>query len=296
MSPKIRSAESTRFCRLCLTGKGQLHLIFGGGISDLAEKIYDITALELADINGMPSLICDLCRSQVLVSHQFVLQCRVSDWKIQKLVLGSPPVRQDVKVPRLSVDSSSSGIGELTADDSGTSAKVPTKTVAAISPKHDLLRRLKNDDKEARRRHSVDHKSKPKKSSKKRRLSDSSQHDKAMVKVRHDVAEDNRKQKCPTCGVRVIHLNNHIANVHKKAAKLECGICGKTYKNQSIFSCHMNSHNGIRPYKCKLCDKSYSYATSLFDHVKSHQERYHCTVCQAGFTHKRVMWKHMLTH
>ncbi|XP_038106366.1 uncharacterized protein LOC119766063 [Culex quinquefasciatus] len=66
------------FCRLCLNKQG-LDRIFGGGITDLAEKIYDITALELADINGMPSLICDLCRSQVLVSHQFVLQCRVSD-------------------------------------------------------------------------------------------------------------------------------------------------------------------------------------------------------------------------
>lgn len=37
---------------LCLTDEGPLHPIFGGGIADLAEKIYDISSLEVGGILG----------------------------------------------------------------------------------------------------------------------------------------------------------------------------------------------------------------------------------------------------
>ncbi|KAL9704353.1 hypothetical protein quinque_007871 [Culex quinquefasciatus] len=302
MAQMIPSARSTHVCMLCLTDEGPLHPIFGGGIADLAEKIYDISSLELADITGIPSLICELCRSQVLVSHQFVLQCRVSVWRFRKLVVAAPPVRQDVKVPRLSIDSSSSGIGELTADDSGTSAKVPTKPVA----QHDLLRRLKHDDKAARR-HSVDQVRKtdsPKKPPKQRRLSDSSQHNPLEVTIKTEPddddddreGKDNRKKQCTKCGRRVIHLGKHMNVVHAAVQKHACELCGRSFCRPRSLTDHLNTHKGLQPYGCEQCGKRYSNRGSLYQHERTHEIKYHCTVCNEGFTHKGLLKLHMTTH
>ncbi|XP_039439332.1 zinc finger protein 90-like [Culex pipiens pallens] len=302
MAQMIPSARSTHVCMLCLTDEGPLHPIFGGGIADLAEKIYDISSLELADITGIPSLICELCRSQVLVSHQFVLQCRVSVWRFRKLVVAAPPVRQDVKVPRLSIDSSSSGIGELTADDSGTSAKVPTKPVA----QHDLLRRLKHDDKAARR-HSVDQVRKtdsPKKPPKQRRLSDSSQHNPLEVTIKTEPKDDdddregkdNRKKQCTKCGRRVIHLGKHMNVVHAAVQKHACELCGRSFCRPRSLTDHLNTHNGLQPYGCEQCGKRYSNRGSLYQHERTHEIKYHCELCNEGFTHKGLLKLHMTTH
>lgn len=284
---------SSRICRLCLTGKGPLFRIFGGGIVDLAEKIYDITAIEIDDISEITSLICELCRSQILVSHQFVLQCRVSDWKYKKLLGTSPPVRKDDSGFRSSTGSTSSGIGDLTGD-SGQSPKIPTKTINPV--KHDAVRRLKNHDGQQQRRDSID--LIRNKFTKKRLISDSSQNDvPATVKLETDLeGMDNRKKHCPHCGLLVIHLEKHIENIHTDAPKHICRICKKTFKHRQNLVCHVNNHNGIRPYKCKHCDKSYSYQNSLYDHMKSHQDRYFCSICHEGFTHAKILKNHVLTH
>lgn len=230
------------------------------------------------DINGVPSLICELCRSQIIVSHRFVLQCRVSDVNYRKLLEGVP-VRQKISDHRLSTDSSSSssGIGELTGDSGRPTKVIPVKRRPLIHRNIIPKKRL--------------------------RLPNSTQYDprNTVIKVEptdstEETASNDRKKQCPKCNRMVIHLRSHLYNMHTEAPKHACKICGKIFKHLQSLGCHMNHHNGIKPYSCKHCGKSYSHHNSLYEHEKYHEKRYRCSVCGAAFTHVRVMKEHLQTH
>ncbi len=77
---------------------------------------------------------------------------------------------------------------------------------------------------------------------------------------------------CPHCGIKVKHLDIHIATVHlpDKLKSHQCQDCGKGFKNISKLKVHqMNMHLKLRPYRCRYgCEDSYNDTSNRNQHEK----------------------------
>uniref|UniRef100_A0A1Q3EW29 Putative ovo n=1 Tax=Culex tarsalis TaxID=7177 RepID=A0A1Q3EW29_CULTA len=313
-------SDRQRLCRLCVSDQYELFPIFGGGIADLAEKIFDCTSVVINDVDGMPALICQQCRSRIVISHHFVVSCQVADrkyhrmhgskfWKPNRLSVDSRPVTQAVK--RVENNGKQLAMPPPT---------VPTKAVVkeTVPAKHAVVQRLKNDDKLQRRRHSIDQvrKEKPKPVVK-RRLSEESHMSSASIKqmaarieqslkIDLDRTIDAGREKCPKCGHLVRNLRTHLL-LHSTVSKFLCEICNKSYNKASTLKYHMNLHSGERPYKCPDCGKAFSSPSKIWMHrqnnsdcASSHRRRkchkYQCNGCKSVFKHRELIDDHMRTH
>ena len=81
---------------------------------------------------------------------------------------------------------------------------------------------------------------------------------------------------------------------HQEAQVL-CGLCGKTCKNKTALTSHMNSHE---LFSCNECGKQFHRRHRLNVHIKmvhlgvfEHQ----CNICSKVFTDGREKKKHILT-
>lgn len=46
-----------------------------------------------------------------------------------------------------------------------------------------------------------------------------------------------------------------------------CPICNKLIVNKQNLICHMNIHNGIKPFSCPVCKKSFNHVRNMVRHV-----------------------------
>ncbi|KAI5719215.1 hypothetical protein M8J76_006965 [Diaphorina citri] len=80
-----------------------------------------------------------------------------------------------------------------------------------------------------------------------------------------------RPYKCEFCayaGKTAWHLKLHVGHL----AKLNCGMCGKLFKNIISFNRHTKfscDHAATEPFACEACGKAYKNKGSLNRHLKS---------------------------
>ncbi|XP_001862466.2 zinc finger protein 181 [Culex quinquefasciatus] len=306
-----------RLCRLCATAQFELCPIFGDGTPDLAEKIYDCTAIEISNADA---LICQQCRSRIVINHHFVVSCQNANRKFHRM-FGSL-VRQHIRmsVDGLGARSVTQDVRRVGGGDKPLALPkaVPTKNVAngAVPAKHYLLQRLTNDD-QLRRRHSIneDRKVKPKREVK-RRLSEESHISIASIelaaaKIEESLSTDIApkteagRQKCPKCGHLVLNLQKHL-DLHSTITKYLCEICNKSLTKRCNLKYHMNLHTGEKPYRCRACGLKFTCPSKLWAHRKLNREcgkihkrsksyRYSCNGCTSVFKHRKLIEEHMRT-
>lgn len=309
MTSELEPAERHHLCRLCLTtDQDDLYPIFGGGIPDLAEQIYDCTTVEINYIEGIPAWICKLCRSKIMVCHQFVESCQRADRKFHRLY--RPQFRQHKRFKqdlengvenRRLIEPMTRIVNWTPGGDREEQLALPTKVPAVVH-------RLKNDDK--LRRYSIDDDRKF--AIKKRRLSKPADTSIELIaakieqSLKQDDTQDNEsgKRMCPQCGKQVVKLNQHML-LHSTLPKYVCNVCNKEFGRKSNFNYHLNLHTGEKPYKCLRCEAGFSCPTKLYKHKKSHEDypnyrlsedhRFHCNVCHSVFKHRKLIDQHMLT-
>ncbi|XP_050693913.1 zinc finger protein 157-like [Eriocheir sinensis] len=93
----------------------------------------------------------------------------------------------------------------------------------------------------------------------------------------------------------------HLAadtSVQKVERKLECQVCGKTFRFKSDLTRHSVTHTGVRDFECTVCGKKFSQKPHLSKHVLTHTgvRDYECTVCAKKFSVKFALMRHSLTH
>lgn len=326
MANELQPSGRTRLCRLCLTDKDELYPIFGGAIPDLAEKIYDCTVVEINYIEGIPALICQLCRSKIVVCHQFVESCQRADRKFHRLY--GPQFRQHkrfkqelnygIENHRLNDSSSSSEPKKARVvdriGDNGKQLALPSKVPAqvAVNPvKPTVVRSLMNDDK-VRRQSIVDLKVE---TVIKRRLSEDSTPEETSIQLIAAKIEQSLKnesdeklqpgrRKCPTCGLLVRNYQKH-KKLHSTIRKHVCGICNKTFTKRCYLTYHANLHSGQNPFKCTECGQGFYSPIKLRDHQRTHNtpenhrreedKKLQCNVCHQVFS-RDTLDKHMSSH
>lgn len=70
-------------CRLCLSDSSVSYPIFAEG-SNLADKILECTSIKVEPVEGVPSNICEICKSKLVICSQFVKQCHDIDLQIRE--------------------------------------------------------------------------------------------------------------------------------------------------------------------------------------------------------------------
>jgi len=91
-------------------------------------------------------------------------------------------------------------------------------------------------------------------------------------------------------------LKLHIQNVHIMKKLYICYICEKACSSETVYKCHMNRHNGIRPYTCETCGNGYHTNRDLKNHRSVHTLPYKCNLCEKSFSAKDILNDHIRKH
>lgn len=133
---------------------------------------------------------------------------------------------------------------------------------------------------------------------------------------RHSYIHTGVRFKCSICDKtykqdwnRQVHEKTHLnpgstsstvrkplrRNIHVTNKSVECKICGKTLKQQSM-KLHMDSHNQ-KMSTCQICGKTVK-SGSKYQHAKLHtnNKSHACSYCSAKFYFKSALVAHMRKH
>jgi len=84
-------------------------------------------------------------------------------------------------------------------------------------------------------------------------------------------------------------------NIKKEKPILECDVCCKTFKNQTLYQRHMKTHTKEKPFKCDECGKVFTSKSNMLAHQKTHFETktYSCVHCNREFKGKKSLLEHV---
>ena len=104
----------------------------------------------------------------------------------------------------------------------------------------------------------------------------------------HDICEDENFLVCKDCSKIVSKkaLHHHRTIFHrdpksKDEERIECNMCGKSFRTKRILAIHMEIHGDEPKHQCTSCDKKFFVERYLSDHIrKYHREvKFPCTIC-----------------
>ena len=112
-------------------------------------------------------------------------------------------------------------------------------------------------------------------------------------------------QTCSICGASVVHLYQHINQIHstKPSKKYKCDHCDYRTHIKSVFERHIDTvHLKKMEYTCYICTKNFSLQLTLDLHLHSvHSEKtdlkeYKCEFCDYKTVRKVDIGRHKMTH
>ncbi|XP_042242831.1 zinc finger protein Xfin-like [Homarus americanus] len=120
----------------------------------------------------------------------------------------------------------------------------------------------------------------------------------------HTGERPHRCHHCLKAFAQASQLKKHLA-IHEDSHQFKCSVCSRTFAHRDTLYTHMKTHTSNRPFICDICSLGFVTSSGLNRHRKVHKRSSNpvegldnelkCTVCQANFTYKRTLTKHMST-
>ncbi|OAD62819.1 hypothetical protein WN48_07486 [Eufriesea mexicana] len=293
--------RSRRVCRFCLTESEPLSFIYERDHSKpfqvpLTLQIMSCVAIEVYAADGMPQMICNMCRWNLDRSYKFKLQCKKADEALRAYPLSGVLPRPFPPIPNDPPDMNNKRPSEQRPQNEG--SKKP---------------RVDNGDRERRETQERDRdreRERDRQVEKQRDKED--QHD--FYEEEQDAGSEGdqdtnstkeerkfepgeiRVHACDQCD-RTFPLRQalalHIQRAHRDR-NYKCTECDRMFFSKYDLGKHMTTHSEEKPFSCPICNKQFSRANLLQRHEKVHRDelRYGCQHCDREFFTTEELEKH----
>ncbi|XP_043683100.1 uncharacterized protein LOC122636191 isoform X1 [Vespula pensylvanica] len=295
--------RSRRVCRFCLTESEPLSFIYERDHNKpfqvpLTLQIMSCVAIEVYAADGMPQMICNMCRWNLDRSYKFKSQCKKADEALRAYPLSGVLPRPFPPIPN---DPPESGTKRL--------AEQRTQNESVKKPRVDNGDRDRRDNRERDR----DRERERERQSEKVREKSESRHDfyeedqdagSEGEQESNDTKEERAKLEpgeirvhaCDQCE-RTFPLRQalalHIQRAHRDR-NYKCTECDRMFFSKYDLSKHMATHSEEKPFSCQVCHKQFSRTSLLQRHEKLHRDelRFACQHCELEFFTNEELQKH----
>ncbi|XP_076660482.1 uncharacterized protein LOC143363829 isoform X2 [Halictus rubicundus] len=319
MENRPAALRSRRVCRFCLTESEPLSYIYERDHNKpfqvpLTLQIMSCVAIEVYAADGMPQMICIMCRWNLDRSYKFKLQCKKADEALRAYPLSGvlprpfPPIPNDppeVNNKRQLEQRSQNDAAKKPRIDNGDRERRETRD------RERERERDKDRDRERERERDRDRERERDRQVEKQREKEE-QHDfyeeeqdagsegdqdtNSAKEVRKLEPGEIRVHACDQCD-RTFPLRQalalHIQSAHRDR-NYKCTECERMFFSKYDLGKHMSTHSEEKPFSCTICNKQFSRANLLHRHEKVHRDelRYGCQHCDREFFTTEELEKH----
>ncbi|KAL6258688.1 hypothetical protein P5V15_010640 [Pogonomyrmex californicus] len=266
--------RSRRVCRFCLSDSEPLSFIYEREHNKpfqvpLALQIMSCVAIEVYAADGMPQMICNMCRWNLDRSYKFKMQCKKADEALRDYPMSGV-------LPR-------------------PFPPIPTDPPTEVSNKRSADSRSQNEITKKQRTSDSDRDTRDRRETRERERERERQNEKREKDNEHLYEEQDGGSEG----------DQEVTNV-KEERKLEpgeirvhaCDQCERTFPLRQALALHIQRAHRDRNYKCTECDRHFFTKYDLGKHMSTHSEEkpYSCSICQKQFSRLNLLQRHEKVH
>ncbi|TGZ57260.1 uncharacterized protein [Temnothorax longispinosus] len=294
--------RSRRVCRFCLSDSEPLSFIYERDPNKpfqvpLALQIMSCVAIEVYAADGMPQMLCNMCRWNLDRSYKFKLQCKKADEALRDYPLSGVLPRP---FPPLPTDPPTDISNKRSAERSQNEVSKKQRTFDNDS--RDTRERRETRERERERERERQNEKQREKASEhlyEEEQDGGSEGDQEVSNIKEDrklEPGEIRVHACDQCE-RTFPLRQalllHIQRGHRDR-NYKCTECDRHFFTKYDLGKHMSTHSDEKPYSCSICQKQFSRLNLLQRHEKVHRDetRYACQHCDREFFTTEELEKH----
>ncbi|XP_014477980.1 PREDICTED: uncharacterized protein LOC106746195 [Dinoponera quadriceps] len=306
--------RSRRVCRFCLTESEPLSYIYERDHSKpfqvpLTLQIMSCVAIEVYAADGMPQMICSMCRWNLDRSYKFKLQCKKADEALRDYPLSGVLPRPFPPIPNDPPEMCNKRPAEARQQNEGTKKPRIDNSERERRVTREREREREREQRERERERDRDRQNEKEKSSSEQHHDfyeeeqdggSEGEQESGSDRVKSDPTKlepgEIRVHACDQCD-RTFPLRQalalHIQNAHRDR-NYKCTECERMFFTKYDLNKHMTTHSEEKPYSCQICQKQFSRQNLLHRHEKVHRDeaRYNCQHCDREFFTTEDLEKH----
>ncbi|XP_046417398.1 uncharacterized protein LOC124178209 isoform X1 [Neodiprion fabricii] len=286
--------RSRRVCRFCLTESEPLSFIYEKDHSKpfqvpLTLQIMSCVAIEVYAADGMPQMICSVCRWNLDRSYKFKIQCKKADEALRAYPVSGVLPRPFPALPSYPPD-----VGNNKTPDQRSQNDQSKKPRLEEGERE--RRERERDWQSDKQSDNMDHHDMYDEQDGGSDGGNESPNEKDGRKLEPGEIRVHACDQCDRTFPLRQALQLHIQRAHRDR-NYKCTECDKLFFTKYDLSKHATTHSEVKPFTCQICHKQFARISLLQRHEKIHRDelRYGCQHCDREFFNTDDLEKHEAT-